>query len=66
LSVTLSEAVNVPVTAGVNVTLMLQFAPAATLVPQLFVSPKSLGFVPVMVMLLTLSAAFPVLVSVTD
>jgi hypothetical protein len=31
-----TAALPVPVAVGVNVTLMLQFAPAATLVPQLF------------------------------
>jgi hypothetical protein len=37
LSAILIEAARVPEAAGVKVTLMLQFAPAATLVPQLLV-----------------------------
>jgi hypothetical protein len=36
LSVIVRAALRVPVAVGVNVTLMLQLAPAATLVPQLF------------------------------
>jgi len=37
LSVTLSVAVRVPAAVGLKVTLIVQFAPAATLAPQLFV-----------------------------
>jgi hypothetical protein len=37
LSVILTEAARVPIAEGVKVTLMLQFAPAATEVPQVFV-----------------------------
>jgi len=61
LSVTLKVPVRVPEAAGVNVTLMLQFPPAANELPQLLVWPKSpLAAIPVMV-----SAALPVLESVT-
>jgi hypothetical protein len=48
----------------VKVTLMAQLAPAATLVPQLLLCAKSLGFVPPSPMLLTLRAALPVLLKV--
>jgi hypothetical protein len=64
LSVRLTLAVNDPLATGVKVTLMAQLAPAATLVPQLLLSPKSLGFVPASAMLLTLRAALPVLLKV--
>jgi hypothetical protein len=37
LSATLTEAVSVPVVVGLNVTVMVQLALAATFVPQLFV-----------------------------
>ena len=36
LSVIVTDALRVPVAVGVNVTLRVQFPPAATLVPQLF------------------------------
>jgi hypothetical protein len=45
LNVTLTVAVEVPVTTGANVTLILQDPPAATLV-QLLVCEKTPGFVP--------------------
>jgi hypothetical protein len=45
LNVALTVAERVPAAAGVNVTLMLQEAPAATLA-QLFVCEKSAAFVP--------------------
>jgi len=41
LSVTVSAPVRVPVAVGVNVTLIVQLAPAATLDPQLLVWEKS-------------------------
>src|SRR5437764_15173523 len=53
--------VRVPVAVGVKVTLMAQLAPAATDVPQVLVCMKS----PLATMLVTLSATFPVLFSVT-
>lgn len=53
--------VRVPVAVGVKVTEIVQFAPAATLVPQVLVSPKFvLGTILVM-----LSEVVPVLVRVT-
>ena len=44
---------------------MVQFAPAATLVPQLFANPNEEASAPVTAMLEMASAASPVLVSVT-
>jgi hypothetical protein len=65
LSVMVSAPDLAPVAVGLNVTLMEQFAPAATLVPQLFVCEKSPLLVPVNVMLVRVNAAVPLLVSVT-
>ena len=44
-------AVSVPDVVGLNVTLMVQLAPAATAVPQLLLSVKADAFVPVTAML---------------
>jgi len=60
-----SDALRVPIPAGVNVTLMAQLAPAATLAPQVCVSAKSPAFVPANAMLETFSAAVPLLARVT-
>src|SRR5207245_440551 len=60
LSVTATVAVLVPEAAGVNVTLIAQVAPAATDVPHVLLWVKSPLLVPVMAMLVMLSAAFPV------
>src|SRR5207244_1977590 len=60
-----SVAVRAAATVGVKVTLMLHFAPAATLVPQVLVCAKSPGLAPVIVILLMVSVAFPVLERVT-
>jgi hypothetical protein len=65
LSVIVTAALRAPVAVGVNVTLILQLAPAARLVPQVFVWLKSPLFVPVMAMLVMPSAAVPVLERVT-
>ena len=65
LSVILTVAVRWPVVVGVKVTLIVQFAPALTLVPQVLVSAKSPGFVPVMLMLVIVSVPLPVFVRVT-
>jgi hypothetical protein len=65
LSVIVSVPARVPVAAGVNVKLIVQDAPTATDVPQLFVCAKSPAFVPVMAILVMLNAAFPVLLNVT-
>jgi hypothetical protein len=67
LSVTVSVAVKLPdAAAGVKLTEMVQLLPAATVVPQLFVCPKSLAFVPLMATLATVNGPVPVLLSVTD
>jgi hypothetical protein len=61
LSAMLMLPVKVPVVVGVNVTLIVQAAPAATDDPQVFVSPKFvLAVIDVM-----LNATLPVLVNVT-
>jgi len=57
-------AVKAPGFNGANVVVMVQEAPLATLVPQVFVWEKTLGFVPLMDMPLILRAVAPVLVSV--
>ena len=64
LSVMLTEAVRLPLADGVNVTLIVQLPPAATELPQVSVSEKSLAFMPVTVMLVMLRAPLPVLFSV--
>ena len=61
LSVNVKAPVVVPATVGLKVTFTVQLLPAATLVPQVLVSEKA----PLAVMLLMLSAAFPVFLSVT-
>src|SRR5229473_7342641 len=55
------EPVRVPAVVGVNVTLKVQLAPAARLVPQLFVCAKS----PLTAIELIDAGAFPVLCTVT-
>jgi hypothetical protein len=65
LSLMLREALRVPAAVGVNVTLIVQLAPAATPLPQVFVCKKSEGSVPLKPTLGALSAAFPVLLRVT-
>jgi hypothetical protein len=54
-----------PVPAGVKVTLIVQFALAATLLPQVLVCAKSPAFVPDTATLVTLNAALPVFDRVT-
>ena len=61
LSVMLTEAVRLPLAAGLNVTLIVQLAPAATELPQVLVCAKSLALVPVRARLVMLKAALPVL-----
>jgi len=58
-------AVREPVTVGLKVTLIVQLAFEATLLPQVLVSEKSLGSAPVTVMELTVIIWMLVLVSVT-
>jgi hypothetical protein len=64
LSVMVNEPLREPAALGANVTLRVQLAPAATLVPQVLVSAKSPLPVPAMLTLVMLSVASPVLVSV--
>jgi hypothetical protein len=61
LSVMVRVPVLVPAVVGLKVTLMAQLAPAATLEPQVLVSEKS----PLVLMLLMLSVALPMFLSVT-
>jgi hypothetical protein len=63
LSVIVTLAARFPAAVGLKVTLMEQFAPAATLPPHVLVSEKSPLFVPVIAML-SVNAAFPVFVNV--
>ena len=65
VSVTARHALRDPLAAGVNVTLKVQLAPADRLFPQVLVSAKSPGSVPVMEMLVMLNDFVPTLVRVT-
>jgi len=68
LSVIEILAARLPVAAGVNVTFMVQLAPATRLlgvIGQLLVCAKSLELVPVIPMLAMERVAVPVFVSVT-
>jgi len=64
LSVMLTEAVRLPLAAGVKVTLMVQLAPPATEPPQVLVCAKSLALAPVSAMLVMFSVVPPLFVSV--
>ena len=64
-SLTETSAVRLPFTRGLNVTLMKQLAPEATLLPHVLVSAKSPAAAPVMAMPLIFSVTLPLLVSVT-
>ena len=64
LSATEIAAVRLPADPGVNVTVMVQVALAASEVPQLLLSPKLLALVPATEMLVIVSAAVPGLDSV--
>jgi len=64
LSVIVKVAPRVLIPEGVKVTLMVQLAPAATDVPQVLLSAKSLPLVPLTAMPLMESAAEPVLLNV--
>ena len=67
LSARLMAADSLPTCEGVKVTLIVQLAPAATVLPQVFpVRAKSALFVPVNVTLVRLKLALPWFVSVTD
>lgn len=65
LSIIVSEAFLAPVVAGPKVTLTVQEVPTVTLVPQLFVSEKSLAFGPAIPMPEMASGPVPVLLRVT-
>src|SRR5262245_21818069 len=65
LSVMVMAAVRSPFPLGVKTTPMVQWAPGATLVPQVLVWLKSVAFVPVTAMLVICNVRLPVLVRVT-
>lgn len=65
LSATLRAAVRAPFAAGLKVTDMVHFCPAATLVPQVFVCVKSTELAPVTEIEIPVSGPVPELVSVT-
>jgi hypothetical protein len=65
LSVTLRAAVRVPLAVGLNVILMLQLAPVANELPQVWVCAKSPALVPVIAIPLIVKVVVPILVSVT-
>ena len=60
-----SDAIRDPAVVGLKMTLIVQLVPSASEVPQLLVCEKSPGFVPVMEIVVIVSVAFPVLLSVT-
>ena len=64
LSVMLTEAVRLPLAAGLNVTLIVQLALAATELPHVLVCAKSLALVPVRARPVMLKAPLPVLLRV--
>ena len=66
LSVMVMAAGREPVAMGLKCPWMLQFAPAARLVPQLFENAYEEAFAPVTAMLAIDNVALPVLVRVTD
>ena len=66
MSVMVKVPARLPAAVGANVTLMVQFAPADTLPPQLSFSAKSVAFVPLIARLKMMTAAFPVLLNVID
>ena len=65
LSVTVSTALKAAAVAGVKVTAIEQFEPAASELPQVLVWAKLEAFVPVMAMVLMLNAALPAFDKVT-
>jgi hypothetical protein len=58
-----TEAKRLPSAVGVNVTLIVQFPPAATEEPQLFVWEKSPESAPVTARLVMFKAALPILLT---
>ena len=66
LSEMLTEAMRFPMAEGVNDTMIVQLAPAASELPQLLVGgTKSLALAPVTAMLVMVKTALPVLLRVT-
>jgi hypothetical protein len=65
LSLTLSDAVRVPLAVGLKVILMLQVARAANELPHVWVCAKSPALIPVMAIPVMLMVVVPTLVSVT-
>jgi len=65
LSLTLTDAVRVPLAVGVKVTLIVHVFPAATELPQVLIWAKSPALVPVIVILVMLKGALPVLPRLT-
>jgi hypothetical protein len=59
-----TSAARLPSDDGVNVTVIVQLAPALTLLPQVLVSPKSPLFVPVIEMLVMLTVTLALLLRV--
>lgn len=66
MSATLTVAVRFPIAAGVNVALIVQLALAAREPGQVVVVEKSPGSAPPVPIVVTVRAAFPVFVRVTD
>jgi len=62
----LSEAVSFAAMEGANVTAIVQLEPAASELPHVVFSAKSLALVPVNARLILLKLALPVLLRVTD
>jgi hypothetical protein len=63
--VIVTAATRLPAAVGLNVTLIVQLLPAATLAPHVLLSAKSPAFVPVTPMLVIARLLPPVLLSVT-
>jgi len=61
----LSEAVRLPLAEGVNLTPIVQWAPAASDLPHVLICAKLLALVPLTARLVILKAALPVLLRVT-
>ena len=66
LSVMATDAASAPPVVGSKSPVMLQLAPAATLVPQVFVNANEVAFAPVTAMPVIDKVPWPVLVRVTD
>ena len=66
LSVMVIDAVSAPAAAGAKCPWMVQFAPAASVAPQVFEKTNEEASVPVTAMLVMPKGAVPMLVSVTD